>query len=79
MSGTTKRLTVLFENGKCSVVEGPADHTVRLTIGTLTALLLGYKTAARLLELERIEGSVEAIEEVDDMIFHKIPYISDYI
>ena len=74
-----KKITVLFENGKCSVVEGPADHTVRLTIGTLTALLLGYKTAARLLELERIEGSVEAIEEVDDVIFHKIPYISDYI
>ena len=40
---------------------------------------LNSETAARLLELERIEGSVEAIEEVDDMIFHKIPYISDYI
>ena len=41
--------------------------------------LLGYKTAERLYELERIEGREEAVERLDDVLFHKIPYISDYI
>ena len=48
-------------------------------IGTFTTLLLGYKTAERLYELERIEGREEAVERLDDVLFHKIPYISDYI
>ena len=50
-----------------------------MSIATLTTLLLGYKTAERLYELERIEGTEEAVEKLDDVIFHKIPYISDYI
>ena len=29
--------------------------------------------------LERIEGREEAVERLDDVLFHKIPYISDYI
>ena len=41
--------------------------------------LLGYKTAERLFELERIEGREEAVERLDDWLFHKIAYISDYI
>ena len=48
-------------------------------LGTFTTLLLGYKTAERLYELERIEGREEAVERLDDVLFHKIPYISDYI
>ena len=44
-----------------------------------STLLLGYKTAERLFELERIEGREEAVERLDDVLFHKIPYISDYI
>ena len=74
-----KTFTVLFKNGKCSVVDEPAQLHVKMSIGTLTTLLLGYKTANRLMEMERIEGCKEAIERLDDMIFHKIPYISDYI
>ena len=40
---------------------------------------VGYKTAERLFELERIEGREDAVERLDDVLFHKIPYISDYI
>lgn len=29
--------------------------------------------------LERIEGKQEAVDRLDDVLFHKIPYISDYI
>ena len=42
-------------------------------------LLLGYKTAERLYALERIEGKQEAVDRLDDVLYHKIPYISDYI
>ncbi len=50
-----------------------------MCIGTLSTLLLGYKTAESLFELERIEGREDAVERLDDVLFHKIPYISDYI
>lgn len=50
-----------------------------MDIATLTTLLLGYKTAERLYELERISGRKEAVDRLDDVLFHKIPYISDYI
>ena len=50
-----------------------------MSIATLTTLLLGYKTAARLGIMERIEGSDDAIGFLDDILFHEIPYISDYI
>ena len=55
------------------------EYTVKMNIPTLTALLLGYKTAERLYEMERIEANQEAIDRLDDVLFHKIPYISDYI
>ena len=54
-------------------------NALKMGIGTFTTLLLGYKTAERLYELERIEGREEAVERLDDVLFHKIPYISDYI
>ena len=71
--------TVKFADGRCSVVDEPAEYKLKMGIGTLSTLLLGYKTADRLYELERIEGREEAAERLDDVLFHKIPYISDYI
>ena len=56
-----------------------ADHRVRMTIGTMSTLLLGYMSATQLSRLERIEGSEEAIEALDEILIHDIPYISDYI
>ena len=35
-----------------------------MEIGTLTTLLLGYKTAERLYALERIEGKQEAVDHL---------------
>ena len=34
----------------------PAEYHLKMGIGTFTTLLLGYKTAERLYELERIEA-----------------------
>ena len=70
---------VNFNKGKCTLSDTPAKLHLKMGIGTLTALLMGYKTADRLHELERIEGEDEAIERLDDVLFHKIPYISDYL
>ena len=74
-----RTFTVKFENGECTQTREPPEHHLKMGIGTLSTLLLGYKTAERLYELERIEGREEAVERLDDVLFHKIPYISDYI
>ena len=70
-------------HGYCADPKDNADGGIRFnederwTCRLQTAL--GDKTAERLYELERIEGREEAVERLDDVLFHKIPYISDYI
>ena len=70
---------VTFAGGCCKLTDTPTKLRLKMKLGTLTTLLMGYKTADRLYELERIEGDEEAIERLDDVLFHKIPYISDYL
>ena len=70
---------VTFTGGSCKLTDTPARLRLKMNIGTLTTLLMGYKTAERLYELERIEGDEEAIERLDNVLYHKIPYISDYL
>ena len=50
-----------------------------MSIATLTALLLGYKSAKQLFRAERIEGDMDAVRRLDDVLLHESPYISDYI
>ncbi len=68
-----------FSEGACHLTREEPEYKLSMEIGTLTTLLLGYKTAERLYALERIEGKPEAVDRLDDVLFHKIPYISDYI
>ena len=70
---------IRFADGGCALTDAPTEYHLKMGIGTLSTLLLGYKTAERLFELERIEGREDAVERLDDVLFHKIPYISDYI
>ena len=74
-----RSFTVEFYKGRCRLTDQPSDCSVRMSIGTLTALLLGYKTGAQLYRRERIQASQEAVTCLDDVIFHHAPYISDYI
>ena len=74
-----RTFNVRFADGHCTMTREPAEYHLKMGIGTFTTLLLGYKTAERLYELERIEGREEAVERLDDVLLHKIPYISDYI
>lgn len=75
----SRTLTVRFCHGECTIVEGQADRRVRLSIATLTTLLLGYKTAAKLYRMGRITADEDTVKLLDDILLHEIPYISDYI
>lgn len=72
-------INVFFHAGRTSVTERPADHVLRMSIGTLSTLMLGYMTAGQLYRLERIAGTPEAIQALDEVVIHEIPYISDFI
>ena len=74
-----RTLTILFHSGHCTVIDEPGEYRVKMSIATLTTLLLGYKTAAKLHRMGRIAGSAQAIDRLDDVLLHESPYISDYI
>lgn len=74
-----RSFNVLFHEGRTIVTDRPADYTLKMSINTLSTLLLGYMPATHLHGLERIEGTPEAIEALDEVIIHEIPYISDFI
>ena len=40
---------------------------------------ISYKTASKLYEMARIETTPQTVECLDDLLFHHIPYVSDYI
>ena len=74
-----RTLTVRFHAGRCTVMDEPGEYRVKMSIATLTTLLLGYKTAAKLHRMGRITGNAQAIDRLDDVLLHESPYISDYI
>ena len=74
-----RTLTVRFHAGRCTVIDKPGEYLVKMSIATLTTLLLGYKTAAKLQRMGRITGNAQAIDRLDDVLLHESPYISDYI
>lgn len=41
--------------------------------------IMHIKETIRPYALERIEGKQEVVDRLDDVLYHKIPYISDYI
>ena len=65
--------------GRCTLTDERAPWQAAMSIGTLTTLLLGYKRAQDLAELEMLAGDQQAIEFLDRAIINKKPYISDYI
>lgn len=79
LSWNNGRFIVLFKDGHCSITSGTPDYTMKMSIATLTTMLLGYKSAEKLYSMERIETTKEAVEKLDDILFHAVPYVSDYI
>lgn len=79
LAWNNRALTVRFHKGECAVSESGAHNRLKLSIATLTTMLLGYKTAAKLYRMGRIEAEKETIQRLDDILLHEMPYISDYI
>ena len=74
-----RAVTVEFHAGGCALTQSQTHHRVRLSIATLTTLLLGYKTAAKLYRLGRMQAEEQTVRLLDDVLLHETPYISDYI
>ena len=74
-----KSFTFSIHEGRVRLDQGKTPYEATLSIGTLTALLMGYIDAADLSELERIQASEKTIDLLDDLIIRGKPYISDYI
>lgn len=75
----SKNVQILFHEGECSVVQMPTQNKIKLSIATLTTLLLGYKTAIKLYRMDKIHGKEDVMHLLDDVLLHEIPCISDYI
>ena len=73
------KFTVKFEHGICTLTDEEPEYDMKLSIATLTTLLLGYKTAEKLYGMNRIVAEPAAVEILDDILLHQIPYVSDYI
>ena len=71
--------TVRFKKGACSLTDEEPDYVLQMSIGTLTTLFMGYKTADKLYNMNRIIGDIKAVEALDNILYHEIPYVSDYI
>ena len=74
-----KCVSVRFHRGECSFTEAHTPNKARLSIATLTTLLLGYKTAAKLQRMGKIIAEEETVRLLDDVLLHETPHISDYI
>jgi len=72
-------LGIRFLEGRCMISDSAPDYTVSLSIATLTTLLLGYKTAVKLYRMGRLGCDFETAVQLDKVLLHEFPYISDYI
>ena len=68
-----------FEKGHCALTDKNPQYHLSMSIGTFTTLLLGYKSAEKLLQMGKIQTTYEAVAKLDDILYHEIPYVSDYI
>ena len=68
-----------FEKGHCALTDKNPQYHLSMSIGTFTTLLLGYKSAEKLLQMGKIQTTYDAVAKLDDILYHEIPYVSDYI
>ena len=48
-------------------------------IDKFNTMILGYKSDERLLQMGKIQTTYDAVAKLDDILYHEIPYVSDYI
>ncbi|MBU4437972.1 MAG: GNAT family N-acetyltransferase [Acetobacterium sp.] len=75
-----RSFTIKFSKGQAPVlVDQPATNKVKLEIGILTAMLLGYKRPTYLKQIERIEADKKTVSILESIIPNVKIYFSDYI
>ncbi len=73
-------LTLEFKSSAVPVIsEKECSETVELSIGTLTTMLMGYKTPTYLHNIEHIKAEKSTVDFLETIIPHQKAYISDYI
>lgn len=65
-------------SGRIHVSDEPVGQPVRLTIQTLTALLMSYRSPWYFYEIERLETDQKTLRILDRIIPDQQPYFSDY-
>lgn len=66
-------------SGSVIAAPGESSRPIELDIGTLTALLLGYKSPTSLFRKGRIKTDPDTLNLLDRLIIKEKAYISDYI
>lgn len=63
--------------GKILPADSPSPHTVTLSIGTLTSMMMGYITPEELATMERMVASPQSIAQLSLRLKNQKPYISE--
>ena len=75
-----RTFTLEFEkNGSHRLVEGEAKHKISLSIGTLSALLMSYKSPRYLHRIERLQADEAGLAFLETILPKEKAYISDYL
>ena len=71
-------LLKISRDGRGEAVRSNARSADRISIQTMTTILMGYKRPDYLAKIERIRAPESVIDLLEDSIEQRVPYISDY-
>ena len=68
----------ISKTGKANVERIAEPCPDKISIQTMTTMLMGYKRPDYLAKIGRLQTSAEIIDMLEDAIEQQVPYISDY-
>ena len=68
----------ISKTGKAEVERIVEPCPDKISIQTMTTMLMGYKRPDYLAKIGRLQASAEIIDMLEDAIEQQVPYISDY-
>ena len=71
-------LLKISRDGRGEAVRSNARSADRISIQTMTTILMGYKRPDYLAKIGRIRAPESVIDLLEDSIEQRVPYISDY-
>ena len=80
LAWNNREFTIKIAPGELPLlVEGKSEHRVSISIGTLTTLLMSYKSPSYLHRIERLQTDKATLTLLEALIPKEKAYISDYI